>query len=346
MKTFLIISPNNYGNVGDDICAYSGQYLVNSILPKARTIITSPPFNESEASSADGFILSGGGPIYDRSEPNVENYMQYLDYGQAKDKLTAAIGVGEQGIVHEWGKKRYRTVLNRADLVTTRSQADKSALQDIGVKNVVATQDLGFLADQWVKRPWLKPRLKKSAKPRLGLVLMDVRFLQDYKNGDKHLRDYIATVEDNLEYLKQNFDVYLFAHSKDDEDWRNSMASKYDFKIVVYKNIEDFPKFFATYKQMDLVLGARFHAVILGLLAHKPVIGLGLPDAKLFKLAKSAPTLRRQSCSINDGKELSKLLSSLRTDYDQNKFKVLGSNELDKLKSAAALNQNLLRRII
>ncbi len=346
MPTFLVVSPNGYGNVGDDICAYSGAYLAKSLSPKNKAIISSPPFNERLAAKADVLMLSGGGVIYDRSEPNVENYMQYLDYGQQNHKVTAVVGVGVQGVVTDWGKKRYREVLNKTDLVTVRSPGDKKLLDEIKIKKVIATQDLGLLADEWVRKPWRQPKLAKTHKPRLALVLLDVRFLLAYKNGNQKLRTYIKVVEDNLEHLAQEFDVWLFAHSKDDEAWRNEMAKKYGMHVVPYKNIKDFPRFFAYYQQMDLVVGVRFHSVVLGLLAGKPVVGIGSGGAKLFRLAASSPTLKKQCFALGDTAKLKELFNNMRAMYDDGKFEVLPPSELKSLKTAAQQNRELLKKIV
>src|SRR5687767_877410 len=108
MSTVLIVAAHGYGNVGDDICAHSGAYLVSQTDPKLKTIITSPPYNPLVVRKADAVILSGGGIIYDRAEENVDNYLRYLEYGQKKGLPTAVIGIGVQGIVTDRGKQRYR----------------------------------------------------------------------------------------------------------------------------------------------------------------------------------------------------------------------------------------------
>lgn len=346
MATFLIVSPNGYGNVGDDICGYSGAYLARSLDPKALVVVTSPPFKEHLALAADVIILSGGGVLYDRDPANVENYMCYLDYAQKHGKKSAVLGVGVQGIVSDEGKARYREILNKTDLVTVRSAEDKAELDKIGVKNVVATQDLGFLADEWVKPPLFKPALGDSGKPRLGIGLADVRFLQAYKKGSQKLRDYIELMEANMARLAEDFDVYLFSHSLDDKTWREELARKHNLKIVKYKKIRHFAKLFYMYRHMDLVIGVRFHSTVLGILAKKPVVGIGSGQAKLFKLAQTAPTLLKQCVPLEDSAKLGQLLPNLRRDYDKGAFKVLPASEFDALKQQALSNRQLLAGVL
>ncbi len=346
MSTVLVVAAHGYGNVGDDICAHSGEYIVKKLDSKHRVIITSPPYNPVKVHRANAVILSGGGIIYDRVAENVDNYLQYLEYGLKKHYPTVVMGVGVQGIVTERGKERYREVLNQVGLVTTRSPGDKAMLDEVGVKNVITTQDLGFLADEWVKKPFFKPRLPTTTKPRLGLVLLDVRFLQAYKKGNQKLRRYIKIVEKHLEQIGKDFDVWLFAHSKDDEDWRKEMAARHQFKIAAYKNIKDFARFYYLYQQMDLIVGVRFHSVILGLLAAKPVVGIGSEGAKLFRLASETPTLAAQCYSLGKLDELSELFANLRTKFDAGVFKVLPAGELKLLKAKAAQNVELLGKVL
>jgi polysaccharide pyruvyl transferase WcaK-like protein len=346
MPNYLIVSPNGYGNVGDDICAYSGEFVVREILPNAKTIVTSPPFRKDLAYVADGIILSGGGILYDRSPENVENYMQYIDFAQQHNKKSVVLGVGVQGIVTDEGKKRYKKILNRTDLVTVRSEYDKRLLDEIGVKNVIATQDMGFFADEYAKVPFLKPRTKDNGKPKLGLILNDVRHLQAYKKGDSKLKKYIDIVEANIAQVAKDFDVYLFAHSKDDESWRNEMSKQHNMRIVKYATFRDFNRFFYLYNQMDLIVGLRFHSIILGLLAKKPVVGIASTNAKIFRLAESSATLKSQCYSLGDTDKLDELFRNLRVNFDKNKFKSLPDKELAKLKSTASQNKELLKGVL
>lgn len=346
MHKYLISSASGYGNVGDDICGYSAKYIIEQIDSNAKVAVTSPPFKEYLARNRRGIALGGGGIIYDRSEPNVDNFLKYLEYAQENDMVSAALGVGVQGIVTDRGKRRYMEILNKTDLVTTRSNTDKKQLEAVGVKNVITTQDLGFLADEWVKDPIIKPRLKTTTKPRLGLGLVDVRFLLAYKKGNMKLRNYIKIMEDNIERLSREFEVYLFAHSKDDEEWRNELSSKYGLVHVKYRKIRDFPKFFYMYKQMDIVLGVRFHSVILGLLARKPVVAIGSSGAKQFKLAKSSPTLNKQCYAMGDSDRLKQLFENLKSMYDEGKFVALPESELGKLKDAASNNIKLMKKVL
>lgn len=343
---FLVSSANGYGNVGDDICGYSAKYLAQKVCPGSKVFITSPPFNEHLAKVSDVVILGGGGIIYDRSEPNVENFMIYLDHAQKHNKPSIVLGVGVQGIVTESGKKRYKEILNKADLVTVRSETDKEQLEDIGVKNVIATQDLGFLADEWVRTPLLKPRLNKTSKPRLGIGLLDVRHLIAYKKGNIKLRAYIEIVENNIERLSKEFDIHLFAHSNDDENWRKQLAEKYKLRHIEYRHIKDFNKFFYMYKQMDLVLGIRFHSVILGILARKPIVAIGSEGAKQFKLANSVPILKKQIYSMGNSSKLDELFSKLYEMYEAKSFKRLPEKDIIKLKSDAQKNARLLQSAV
>lgn len=342
MSHFLIVSPNGYGNVGDDICPYSAGHIVKSINSQNTFSVVAPPFKKSQVMNADGVILGGGGPIYDRVEENVENYMEYLECAQRNGKLSAVMGVGVQGIVTDWGKKRYSQIFNKCDMVTTRTISDKKMLDEIGCNNVVATQDLGLIADEWVKKPRFARRLKTGAKPRLGLILVDVRTLLGYKTNPK-LRDYIDVIEKHMPQLAEDFEIWLFAHSKDDDEWRAHQAKKYGLKTVPYKTIKDFPRFFNMYKQMDIIVGVRFHSIILGVLARKPVIGVSSHGTKQWRFAEEvSPTVKKHFVTIHEIATSSQIFADLRKNYDQGVYEPVPDKELANMKALVWKNKDLL----
>jgi polysaccharide pyruvyl transferase WcaK-like protein len=343
---YLVASANGYGNVGDDICGYGAKYLIEKCDPEAVVTVTAPPFDESLAAQADVLVLGGGGIFYDGDRANVENYLSYMEYGQKHGKKTAVLGVGVQGINTDWGKKRYRGVLNKCDLITVRSPRDKELLDKIGIKDVYATQDLGFLADEWVspvKFEGLRKFFeKKSDKPRLGLSLVDLKKIK----GDAYGGPYEAftnVVEAQWPRLNEVFDIRLFVHSRDDSVWYGKLAENPGVKIVAYDNISDFPRFWREYTQLDMMIGVRFHSIILGLIAGKPVVGMGTADAKQQRLSEyNLPTLKSQFVRFQEEDRVAELFTTLPEKFAAGVFKPLTDDEQAQLKERAGENGTLL----
>lgn len=348
---YLVASANGYGNVGDDICGFGAKYLIKTIDPKAKVTVTSPPFDEALAEQADVIVLGGGGIFYDGDRANVDNYLAYLEYAQKHNKPNAALGIGVQGIGTEWGKNRYREVLNKCDLVTVRSPRDKELLDEIGVENVHATQDLGFLADEWA-RPLRFQVLRRFArrltgqKPRLGLAVVDLKVMKG-NAFDETSANFMDSLERNLDNICKTFDVKLLVHSRDDENWYKHLAQHPGITIVPYETIRDFPNFWKTYCGLDLILGVRFHSIILGLLSGAPVIGVSSKGTKQDRLAQYyMPTLKEQLVHFSNVDGIKELFDNLPQDYMSGKYHAATPDEIARTKVLTHQNGQLLAEVL
>lgn len=351
MRKYVVASANSYGNVGDDICAYSAAHLLRQIDPDAEVSITSPPYEADIVETAQAIILGGGGILYDLDKANVDNYMEYLEHARRTGKAAAALGLGVQGIVTNGGKQRYQQVLSKIDVLTTRSPADELLLREIGIDNVVTTQDLGFLTDEWVhtlpqpqESSWLTK--KNNDKPNLGLGIMDLRSaaIKHHHPLDEKVANFFAdSMESNIEDICSQFNVYLFAHSRDDASWNKRLARKYPLTMIDYKFIEDFPRFWAVYQEMDLVIGSRFHAIILGCLSRKPTIGIGMESKKQSRLANyEMDTLKKQFFFFEDLAGIRDLFGNLHADFAAHRYLPLSEDELQRARRRAGKNSELL----
>jgi hypothetical protein len=348
---YLVASANGYGNVGDDICGYGAKYLIEKLDPQAEVVVTSPPFDEKLAEQADVIVLGGGGIFYDGDRANVENYLSYLEYAQKHGKRSVVLGVGVQGIGTDWGKQRYREVLNRCDLVTVRSPHDKELLDGIGVENVYATQDLGFLANEWVKPiPFkllrrLVGRITRR-KPQLGLAVIDLHVIKGDAFDDTSA-NFMDSLENSLDHICDKFDVKLLVHSRDDKTWYDKLSSHPGVTIIPYQTIEDFPKFWSAYNNLDLVVGVRFHSIILGLLSKRPVVGVSSVGTKQDRLSRyQMPTLRKQLFHFRDKEAVKDLFEHLPEKFDARVFQPATKQEIAQTKELVHQNGELLAKII
>lgn len=351
-KTYLVASANGYGNVGDDICAYSAKYIIEQADPHARVIITQPPFDQELAEQSDVIVLGGGGIIYDHVKDNVDNYMAYLRYAQDTQKLSLVLGVGVQGISTAYGKKQYRQYLNNADLVTVRSPEDKQQLEAVGVKSVHCTEDLGFLASHWVKQPsvgtFLRIKLRSllRRKPRLAFIPVDLSKVMG-DNFDQSCANFIEAVESNMNRITQDFEVSIFVHSRDDVEWITRLAQKHNLEVVPYESIDDFTVFWAEYKECSLVVTSRFHPIIFGSILHKPTVTLSVKEGKHTRLMHYHLTsLSSNQILYSEMLRVRDLFENLQTNFTHSMFSEPAASEIEDAQEKAQENILLVRQTL
>lgn len=353
MKNVLVISANGYGNVGDDICGYSGKYIIEEAfgIRNVTIRVVSPPVNDSDVDWADAVVIGGGGLLYDGDYNNVKNYMDPLEATIENGKKTAVLGVGVQGINTEKGKEHYRRVLNKVDIVTVRSPVDKKLLDEF-VENVVCTQDIGFLTDEWVSGLSLRERFRirsyrarGAKKPRLGLAPVDlVRIKGDAY--DETSANFVDSLHNNLDEIAKKFDVLLLCHSADDIEYYRALVSQHPgVRLVNYKDISNISGMWEIYKTLDLVIASRFHAIILATLAGVPTVSVSSASTKQNRLANyDMDTLKRQRLLFTDLDKVKNLFGELYTQYTDDAFLPSTRDEVLLCKDRARQNVELVKK--
>lgn len=354
----LIISPNGYGNVGDDICALAGSWAVKKVRPDAVCKISSPPMKKAEMNWADVVILSGGGVIYDREESNVNNYMQYIDKAYELGKKSAVLGVGIQGIVTQKGAERYKESLSKCEFVSVRTEKDKELLDKTGFTGSVPTFDIAYFIDKYVaENAPLSLRASRAArklniirnneKKNIGIVTINLKMLKKDKYGGV-FKDFDTTIESFIRKNKEKYNILLLQHAKEDGKQMKQLARKYGVTFVPYKKTKDIFKLYDIYSSLDAMIGVRLHSIALGIISKTKVVGVGSTAAKQFRLANHGlPTLKEQFCALNEA-GISKLQRYLEKP-DSNLFeelKTLSSEEYDYIEEKNKINLSLLDSLL
>lgn len=351
IKKCIVVSANGYGNIGDDVCGLTAQHIIKSLSPTTETVLTQPPFNASLLEGADALIIGGGGLLYDGSIENVSNYMDYVDAMKAQGGLVFVLGVGEQGITSRAGIERYKKSLGSVDILTVRSLADKQRLDELGIEGSVATQDLGFMADDWITTPGFFEKVgikarQSMSKPKLGLVPVDLVRIQG-EGFDDQSKNIMDSIEHNIPQLMRYFDVHLLLHSHDDREYYQRLVGTHGVKMVDYCDINAVKATRYAYSGMDLIVASRFHAIVFGMLAHVPTIGVFKEGSKHDKLAThDVPTYMAQSYRFAQKERIKDLFANLADMYRAGQFSALSDDELRKLKECAYRNRTLLEPYI
>lgn len=308
----LIVSAAGMGNVGDNILSMVSEELFVS-LARAETRHASLIFKREEVEWADLVVVGGGGVFYDWSKDNVNNYLRFIEHAHYMGKKAVVLGVGTQGIRTDYGRRRYREVLDLTDLIIVRDEEDARVLSDeVGVRQPVhATQDLALLLpgllssiqeryDFQTVPQFMELRDKKSTfgKPLLGISMASEvgAALDKHQSTDMTIRQDVDGKKVKLiQELAKRYQPVLYIQSRDDRDFYDSIVKKIPSTCVVDAvgrteslSILDF------YRLFDAVVTSRYHGMVAALLTGKPVVLLGgVNSEKIHRTVRSAvPSLK------------------------------------------------------
>jgi len=306
----LVVSAYKYGNAGDDICALSTKYAISKAATTIGKIeITSPPIAQNLLKDKTVVVLGGGGLIYDTDKANVKNYMDYFKFAEPRT-IKAAISMGVQGIASDYGREQYKKYLSKLDVLSVRSESDKALLNEIGINNAVTTQDIAFLADNWLPK-WSSPRkyLYRKRKPIIGLSLVDLKKVKG-ESFKKFISNFEKIIDDFINRNNDKYDFWFLQHSGDDKGYIDRLKSKHKITVINYKSPKDISKLWWAYKQVDYVIGVRFHSIILAILAKKPILPIGSKGGKQYRLCMADDkVLKKQYVDLNQLDDLKRKLS-------------------------------------
>ncbi len=353
-RSYLVVSPNNYGNIGDDICAYGGKALIETVDPAATVIIANPPVKPGLVAECDYVILSGGGIIYDRAEKNLENYMDFIEEAERQNKKSAVLGVGVQGIVTDEGRARYAHTLNKCEFVSVRTKEDVKLLDEAGFKNAQATFDIAFSVPQllesmplkWKQQRRRKKVLATTGRPRIGICLINLKMLKRDNYPNSVFERFDMVMESFIRDARGKFDVYLIQHAGEDGKLMKALAKKHGATFVPYKTIDDAPVTYDLIKSLDLMIGVRLHSIALGVMAGVPTIAIGSSGAKQKRLIDYAiPSMKKQFFTFND---VDKLETELQDIISSQKItqKPISPNDAKGIQKHNAKNKQLLKELL
>lgn len=206
MKKILVVGAFGYGNLGDDAIRDAEVQYFQS---KGYDVSTSsPPLDRNMFKGVWGIVVGGGGIIYDRHYPNVNNYLDYIKVAKEYGKRVVVCNVGTQGIVTEKGKHEYVEWLNGVNAISVRDPTDKRILKNIGVNNnIFVAEDSAWMLD------WFENRNRDGVKKitqYMGFAVMHSRNI---------LYTHVIT-----ELIKSYSDCSYCFSSVDDESWLKTVS--------------------------------------------------------------------------------------------------------------------------
>jgi polysaccharide pyruvyl transferase WcaK-like protein len=271
----LIANAAGFGNVGDDAIRDVMIENIKKIIPDSKITCTNPPPHFDLVLKNDIIIVGGGGLLYDVIPENVENYMRYLEWGQKLGKATICLGIGNQGIISDYGKNRYREILNKCDLITGRDQETVESLKNIGIE-----KDIKICADvAWLLKPKRsKLSIRKKNRQVLGIVVFEGEF--------HNFNIYRMRIEHLLCKYKDVFDYAFFIFSKDDDKLTRELYKAFGGTLIEYEGIKP-AEYLSLIENIDMMFATRYHPFIFSILSGIPIcIGDFGTHGKIGRLGK------------------------------------------------------------
>lgn len=293
-QKILIISANNFGNVGDDAITHAAENIMRSACPEADIRVEAPAVARELIEETDLMVLGGGGLFYDGRIDNAINYTNYIFFAKEAGVDQCSIGIGTQGIRTPVGTHLFQTALNYSTFTVVRDPKDKSVLEEIGVSSpVILTQDIVFSLPAPEKEG---SPFKSDGKPVVGIALLDSRNLL----ASRHMQEYQQGVFDAVEDLSRHFHVAYICQSLDDINLYRDLKKKFGGEIVKisYDGALAAQKY---YYHMDLCVTSRFHGLIFAVKAGTPVISVGTNGSKTDRLIRNfVPSIKDAHIPLRD----------------------------------------------
>lgn len=290
----LIISANNFGNVGDDAITHAAYNLVLSAMPETKIEIAAPPISRDFIKDFDLVVLGGGGLFYDGRIENAMNYTNYLFFAHEAEIPTFSIGIGTQGIKTNAGRMLFKAALDTTLFTAVRDPKDKDVLDELEVSSpVILTQDIVFSLPSPKSNI---PAYYENDKKTVAIALLDSRHLL----ASKHMKAYQQGIKDVVEYLSENYNIVYVVQSFDDIELYRELRKSHGGKIVKipYENALEGETY---YRNIDLCVTSRFHGLIFSTKAGIPVISVGTNGSKTDRLIKNfIPSLREAHIPIRN----------------------------------------------
>lgn len=278
--TALIASAYGLGNIGDDaVTLVAGRIAARAGF--RRVILAGAVASFDLVREADAVILGGGGLLYDTADggapqaQNVAYYAGLLRHAQELGRATAVLGIGVQGIHTPPGRAAYASVLRRAAHVSVRDPGDLQVLRgELGLDRAELAADLGFGLAAWVWPP-------APAEPRrMALVVPGVL---SARIGAEAEAPWIGLIH----ALAETQEVVIVQHSGDDRVLCARLAATTGARLDVLTE-RGVVRSAELYRQAGLVVTARYHGLVFGLLHGCRLLPVTTPGGKQGRLIRWA----------------------------------------------------------
>lgn len=232
-------------------------------------------FNEVvKAMKSSKVFLNGGGNLI-QDDTSTRSLMYYLSTLWLAKKFGLKVMLYSNGIGpidRKLNRIITSKIINKADVITLREEASLAEVKRLAVHKpkILVTADPAFTlepcSDDEAALLLEKEGIKKDA-PLIGISARKWRGHQVYAGK-------IAELADHL-YEKHGIRTVLIPmHYPHDAEINNEIASMMKHKPYIINRKYNVPQTLGLFKNMDMIIGMRLHALIYGTALQVPVVGL------------------------------------------------------------------------
>ena len=225
------------------------------------------PFSAARQILASKTVLGGGGGLFQNKTSTLSlfYYLSLIVLAKIFSKRVVLLSQGIGPIHGRTARAVSRRILELADVITVRDRGSYEALKALGVKKEArVTGDAVFALD------FSPSGIKKSGGPAAAGIAL--RSFREHRRFTGELRE---VLEQFRQGRKLSYIFYPFQVPEDN-------ISGEDNRII--SRPEELIREFAA---LDLVVGARYHSLVLARALQKPFIGINV-DTKIKYLCESS----------------------------------------------------------
>ncbi len=319
-----------YGNVGDEavlqalLTGFSGhEVTVLSAAPKlteefnrsAKAVYRYDWFKVLKAVRNCDWLVSGGGTLLQNSTSNRSLFYYSLLIISAKllRKKVAIVAQGFGPIKGAFPLFLAKFALGLADVITLRDQDSYEAVKALigDQRKIILAGDPTVLlpvpTESEVNNIFGLTNLKKSGRPLLGVALRGIKSDQ--------LLPQLAAAIDKLAKDRGFLPIFLLFHCPDDMAMTAKVISLMKENSEVIFRVCQPNEMLAIISRLDLLIGARLHALIFAAICGVPMLGISYdPKVEAFMKEIDQPYLK-----IDDQPSEAEIIAKLSQVMDQGK---------------------------
>jgi polysaccharide pyruvyl transferase WcaK-like protein len=258
---------------------------------------------------ADYLIIGSGGALSDwNPESTITLFFMINLFKKILNKPVIMLGVGAGPINKEASKHSFKKVLKQVDVITVRDNESYELLKKIGLDNVELTNDVVFDLKDYFNKYMASSKKVTNKNNRIGMVLAPL-ILNSIEKKNRYKESIINYI---IKCKESGFEVILIPFQYDyDIEFILDIANNANVSVFD-KGQENMWSIVEMLNEVDVVIGMRFHSVLVSILLNKPVVPL-IYHNKVYSIAKDFELLNI-SQGIGDG------ANWLDIDIDYNKL--------------------------
>lgn len=207
-------------------------------------------------------IVVGGGALSDWHRSSTRKLFFTINLFSRMKRPIYLMGVGAGPIKNPESQQEFCRVLSKASLITTRDKPSAGLLSSIGIDSVHPSNDLVFYSGISAEQPEACHKVKK-----IGLVLAPVCM-----SSPAVYQSLVTEAGRLIRSLSEKYEVSLIPFQY---EYDRGFLEQLDYdrsRVPILYDADNIWKTVDYCREQDLIVGMRFHSLVLALLLHKYLI--------------------------------------------------------------------------